>query len=208
MVFRLPSFRISGSLYSTDLYKLVLDSFLQGSFPVELNQTLITLIPKIPSPMDMSSFRPISLCNTSYKVISKIIVSRLKGLLTDLIRPNQVAFVPGRHIHDNIVVAQKILYKFRFAKSKKCFVAWKINLAKAYDKLQWDFIEKFLLEVGLCSNLITLIMFCVKSVSYRVVLNGEISNSFAPGCRIRQGDPISPSLSVCALYEEIFSPYC
>ncbi|KAK3204898.1 hypothetical protein Dsin_018944 [Dipteronia sinensis] len=78
-----------------DLVKFVVDSFRLRRFPAELNQTLITLVPKVPSPLDMTQLRPISLCNTVYKVISKIIVRRLINLLPKLISPNQVVFVPG-----------------------------------------------------------------------------------------------------------------
>ncbi|KAL5858823.1 hypothetical protein ACOSQ4_000119 [Xanthoceras sorbifolium] len=186
-------------LCKVDLVNMVTNSFRLGHFPFELNQTLIALIPKIPSPLEMANFRPISLCNTAYKVISKIIVSRLRGVMADLVGPNQVAFIPGRQIQDNIVVAQEVLHKFRVSKSKKGFLAWKIDLAKAYDKIQWDFIENVLLEVGLTKHFVDLIMFCVRSVNYRVVLNGEISDAFSPGCGIRQGDPISPYLFILCM---------
>ncbi|KAL5783915.1 hypothetical protein ACOSQ2_006307 [Xanthoceras sorbifolium] len=172
-------------LCKVDLVNMVTNSFRLGHFPFELNQTLIALIPKIPSPLEMANFRPISLCNTAYKVISKIIVSRLRGVMADLVGPNQVAFIPGRQIQDNIVVAQEVLHKFRVSKSKKGFLAWKIDLVKTYDKIQWDFIENVLLEVGLTKHFVDLIMFCVRSVNYRVVLNGEISDAFSPRCGIR-----------------------
>ncbi|KAK2645858.1 hypothetical protein Ddye_021053 [Dipteronia dyeriana] len=99
-----------------DLVKLVVESFRIGSFPIELNQTLITLIPKIPSPLNMIHLRPISLCNTTYKVISKVIVQRIRNLMPNLIRPNQVTFVPGRQIQDNFIVAQEVLHKFKYMK--------------------------------------------------------------------------------------------
>ncbi|KAL5831019.1 hypothetical protein ACOSQ4_016373 [Xanthoceras sorbifolium] len=164
-----------------------------------MNQTLITLIPKIESPMEMSHLRPISLCNTMYKVVSKIIVQRLRGLLPKLISPNQVAFVPGRQIQDNIIVAQEVLHKCRIAKGKKGFIAWKIDLMKAYDKLQWGFIREVLTEIGIEGKILELIMFCVTSVEYKVVLNGELSEAFKPSCGIRQGDPLSPYIFVLCM---------
>ncbi|KAL5783154.1 hypothetical protein ACOSP7_008183 [Xanthoceras sorbifolium] len=86
----------------------------------------------------MANLRPISLCNTTYKIISKIIVARLRQHLPKFISPNQVAFEPKRQIQDNIVIAQEVLHKFKTMKGKKGFFAWKIDFAKAYNKLQWS----------------------------------------------------------------------
>ena len=140
-----------------DLCQLVRDSFRVGSFPDILNHTIIALVPKVPSPLDMTQLRPISLCNTTYKVISKVIVQRLRSLMPKVVSPNQVAFIPGRQIQDNIVVAQEVLHKFKFIKGKQGYVAWKIDLAKAYDKLQWNFISNVLMDVGIGGSFLKLI---------------------------------------------------
>ncbi|KAK2661738.1 hypothetical protein Ddye_000312 [Dipteronia dyeriana] len=86
---------------------------------------------------------------TSYKVISKILVQRLRGLLPNLVSPNQVAFVPGRQIQDNFVIAQEVLHKFKTTRGKLGYIVWKIDLAKAYDKLQWNFIKQVLKEIDI-----------------------------------------------------------
>ena len=161
------------------------DSFKTGSFLVELNHTDIALIPKVPSPLDMTQLRPINLCNTTYKIISKIIVQRLRPLLPELISPNQVAFIPRRQIQDNIVVAQEILHKFKITKGKKGYVAWKIDLAKTYERFQWSFIRDVCMEVGIGGKLMDLIMWCITSVRYRVMLNGESTESCTSGADIR-----------------------
>ena len=106
-----------------------------------------------------------------------------------LISPNQVAFVLGRQIQDNIVVAQKVLHKFKAMRGKKRCISWNIDLAKAYDKLQWNFIRSVIVKTGMGSALIELIMWYITSVNYRVVLNGELTELFIPGCGIRQGGP-------------------
>ncbi|KAK2653125.1 hypothetical protein Ddye_012981 [Dipteronia dyeriana] len=147
----------------------------------------------------MSQLRPISLCNTTYKVISKIIVQRLRHLVPNIISPNQVAFVPGRQIQDNIVVAQEVLHKIKTMKGRSGYFAWKIDLAKAYDRLQWNFIWKVLGEVGIDGKMVDLIMNCISSVQYRIVLNGEVTTSFTLGSGIRQGDPIFPYLFVMCM---------
>lgn len=84
---------------------MVVNAFWVKNLPQGLNNTLITLIPKNESLQKMFHFRPISLCHTLYKVISKVNVACLRPLLPDLISPNETSFVPGRHITDNILVA-------------------------------------------------------------------------------------------------------
>ncbi|CAL9001792.1 unnamed protein product [Prunus brigantina] len=117
-----------------------------ASLPEHLNDILIALVPKVERPLNMAQLRPISLCNTLYKVVSKILVSRLRPIMTKIVIPIQVSFVPGRHIVDNIVIAQEMLHKFKVAKGQKGFIAWKIDLSKAYDRLSWSFIREASIE--------------------------------------------------------------
>ena len=95
-----------------DVINLVTKCFTKGCIPDHINQTYISLIPKVPNVTSMSQLRPISLCNTVYKVISKMIVQRLRNLLPKVVSPNQVAFVPSRQIQDNIIIAQEVLHRF------------------------------------------------------------------------------------------------
>lgn len=106
-------------LIGQDIIDLVIHAFRTGHIPSGLNHTLITLVPKCNSPQSMHLFRPISLCSTMYKVISKVLVARLRPLLSQLISPNQVSFVPGRHISDNIMIAQEMLHKCKNSTGKK-----------------------------------------------------------------------------------------
>ena len=78
--------------------------FLLKEVPKVLNSTLISLIPKIPGPETLNNYRPISLCNTVYKIVSKVIVARLRLLLDQVISPFQTAFVPGRRGTDNAIL--------------------------------------------------------------------------------------------------------
>ncbi|KAK0575315.1 hypothetical protein LWI29_037124 [Acer saccharum] len=147
-----------------DLIKLATDCFQKGNIPSDINQTIISLIPKVPNPTSMTQLKPINLYNTIYKIVSKILVQKIRPLLPNIVSPNQMAFIQGRQIQDNIIVAQEVLHKFRKVKGKLGFMAWKIDLAKAYDKLQWGFIKHVLEEVGISGKLNTLIMSCITSV--------------------------------------------
>lgn len=89
---------------SHDIFKLVNTSFNSGTIPPGLNDTFIALVPKIANPTAMTHIRPISLCNTIYKVISKTLVARIRSLLNQIINPAQSSFIPGRQISDNIVI--------------------------------------------------------------------------------------------------------
>lgn len=80
--------------------------FAHGNLPSQVNETLVTLIPKVPMPESLNQLRPISCCNFIYKILSKLVVLRLKGMMGGLISPNQSAFVGGRLIQDNLVIAQ------------------------------------------------------------------------------------------------------
>jgi hypothetical protein len=134
-----------------------------------MNFTDICLIPKVNKPEFVSQFRPISLCNVSYKIITKIIVNRLKEIIPKVVSPYQTGFVPGRNITENIVIAQEMLHNMTRIKSKVGFFVIKVDLSKAYDRLDWDFIHKILVEVKLPIEMINIIMNCVTSVKSTVL---------------------------------------
>lgn len=87
-------------------------------------------------------------------MISKIIVARLRTLLGKLVSPNQVSFIPGRHISDNIMIAQEMLHKCRQSRGNKGFMIWKVDLSKAYEKLSWSFIGRVDIQVWPADSLL------------------------------------------------------
>ncbi|KAK2664187.1 hypothetical protein Ddye_002761 [Dipteronia dyeriana] len=192
-------FQNQWSVCKHELVNLIMKSFQTGSFIKELNETLIALGPKLPSPLDMTHLLPVSLCDTVYKVINKTIVQRLRNLMPKLISPSQVAFISVRQIQDNIVVAQEVLHKCKTMKGKKGFFSWKIDLSKVYARLQWSFIREVIEEAGFKERLVDLIMWCVSTVNYKAVLNGEVTKVFTLRCGIRQGDPLSFYLFVLCM---------
>jgi hypothetical protein len=169
--------------------------FHSGFLLKSLNHTFISLSPKVPTPERLTQFRPISLCNVSYKIISKILVNRLKPLMDSLITPFQNAFIQGRQITDNIILAHEVFeYLKKKRKGKWGFVALKLDMNKAYDRINWPFLTAVLMTMGFRTKWITWVSQYVHTVSYSLLLNGSPTETFKPNRGLRQGDPLSPYL--------------
>ena len=104
----------------------------------EENHTFIALVPKQLGPFDVNHFRPISLCNIIYKIISKILANRLKPLLHNIISPFQSAFVPTRNIQDNSILARELLHSLKSKRGRGGLMVLKIDIKKAFDRIEWD----------------------------------------------------------------------
>ncbi|KAF3652708.1 hypothetical protein FXO38_15969 [Capsicum annuum] len=146
----------------------------------KINETFIFLIPKISNPATITQYRPISLCNTLYKIISKIIVNRMKPLLHNLIGPSQSSFLTNQRASDNAILVQEILHFFNTAKGGKAHMTAKIDLEKAFDRLEWSFIHDTLLHFNFPSKFIGFIMSCITSSSVSILLNGSVTPYFYP----------------------------
>ena len=167
--------------------------------PEYLNSTNIVLIPKTQGPETIGSYRPISLCNSMYKIVSKILVGRIRPLLDQLISLCQTAFVLGRRGIDNAIVVQEIIHTMGRAKGKFGYMVLKIDLEKAYDKLEWGFIRSMLIRYNFPDNLIEIIMSCISSVLTLLLFNGGSLEPFKPSRGIRQGDPLSPYIFILCM---------
>lgn len=133
MVSHRHSFKKNWDTIGPELIQLIQSFFRTGYILKELNSTFISLIPKVPKPVTAAEFIPIALCNTIYKVISKILANRMKPLLNRLISPFQSAFIPGRQISDNTTVAHELLHNMR---KKKGLMGLKVDMSKAFDRVE------------------------------------------------------------------------
>lgn len=136
-----------------------------------VNQTLISLIPKVKNTTKVSDFRPISLCNVIYKNISKILSERRKPLLSKCISENQATFIPGRQILDNVAIAHEFLHHLnRMRGGNEGYLALKLDMSNAYDT-EWRFICQMLWRMGFAPIFVIWIVNCFKSVSFSLLVS-------------------------------------
>uniref|UniRef100_A0A2N9FI47 CCHC-type domain-containing protein n=1 Tax=Fagus sylvatica TaxID=28930 RepID=A0A2N9FI47_FAGSY len=178
-----------------DVSLAIQDFFQSGRMLGSINFTNIVLIPKVKNPEFMSQFRRISLCNVLYKIASKVLVNRMKVILPRVISDSQSAFVPGRLISDNVIMAFEVLHYLKnLGAGANYQMAAKLDMSKAYDRVEWNFLQAILLKFGFHRRWVDLIMTYVSTTSYTVMVNGAPYGYIKPSRGLRQGDPLSPYL--------------
>ncbi|XP_057449118.1 uncharacterized protein LOC130740498 [Lotus japonicus] len=182
-----------------NLWSFVREAFEGKVVREEVMEILLVLIPKVDHPTGVKEFRPISLCNVTYKLITKVLLNRLRPFLNTLVGPMQNSFIPGRGTTDNAFLAQEIIHHMHKSKAKKGTLAFKIDLEKAYDSVSWAFLEETLVLYGFPSMIVRLIMSCVSSSHISIMWNGSRLPKFKPDRGLRQGDPLSPYLFVLCM---------
>lgn len=177
----------------------VKQAFIAYTFHPEAVNAILVLIPKKPHPTSCNDLRPIALNNFRLKVISKIIIERLKPYMNNLIDTSQSAFIPGRKITDNILLVQEMFHTMNNPIAKDKTMALKVNLSKAYDGMGWAFIHDTLEKAHIPPNLIILIMTILISGTTEIAWEGEELRGFHTSRGVCQGDPLSPYIFVLCM---------
>ena len=146
-------------------------------------------------PRSVSDYRPISLGNVVSRVVSKVLANKLKLILPNVISDSQSAFVPNQLITDNTTVAFEVFHRMRNKRiRKKGQMAIKLDISKAYDQVEWAFLQQIVLKLGIDGRWVRLAMETIHTTSYSILINGEPKGYITPSRGIKQGDPLSPYL--------------
>ncbi|KAG7568329.1 Reverse transcriptase domain [Arabidopsis thaliana x Arabidopsis arenosa] len=190
------------SVIGGEVSAAVAEFFRSGTLLKQWNATTLVLIPKIQNASRVSDFRPISCLNTMYKVISKLLANRLKSILPLVISHSQSAFLPGRLLSENVLLASEIVQGYNRSNISPRGML-KVDIRKAFDSVRWDFVLSILHALGIPVRFIGWIKECICSPSFSIQVNGISAGFFKSTRGLRQGDPLSPYLFLLAM--EVFS---
>ncbi|KAL2931067.1 LINE-1 retrotransposable element ORF2 protein [Bienertia sinuspersici] len=184
-------FKEAWSVVGQDVIRAIREFFSLGKLLKEVSVTTLTMVPKVQTPSSVGDYKPIACCSTIYKCISKLLCSKLSTILPDIISPNQGAFVTGRSIMHNALICQDMMRFYRPSQIQDCCM-FKLDVKKAYDTVSLGFMNDIMTELGFPEHFIRLIMVCITSPQYTLMINGVPSPLVTPSRGLRQGDPLSP----------------
>jgi hypothetical protein len=171
----------------------ILNDFVLGRIDIaRLNFGILSLIPKVPGAEHISQYRPITLIDVIFKIISKAYATRLDPIANRIISPNQTAFIIGRNILDGPLALIEIIHTLRI--KKQGGILLKLDFEKAYDRVNWEFLTEVLSCKGFDEGYIYQIIQLVSGGQTAICINGVVGPFFRNKRGVRQGDPLSPLL--------------
>lgn len=189
-------FKSCWGIIHRDVIAFVNEFHHNAQLPKAITSSFLALIPKIKNPQMLSEFRPISLISSLYKIISKLLASRLKPFLGNLISKFQSAFIPNRQILDGVLVVNEIVDSAK--RGKDSCLLLKIDFEKAFDSVSWDYLASIMNLMGFCPVWMSWIKACIFTTSVSVLVNGSPTSEFLTSKGLRQGDPLAPFLYIIA----------
>ncbi|GLT47499.1 hypothetical protein SLA2020_211940 [Shorea laevis] len=157
-----------------------------------LNSSFLTLIPKKLNAVELKDYRPISLLGCVYKLLAKVLSNRLKSVMAEIVSDTQSAFVGGRQLVDSVLVLNEVVDEIK--KRKQAAFVFKADFEKAYDHVDWSFLDWMMESFGFGTKWRGWIMECLSTARISVLVNGSPTREFEVGKGLRQGDPLSPFL--------------
>lgn len=198
-------YHYSWNVVGEDATRAVKAFFANGYIPHGFNSSFLILIPNSVDSLTIENFRPIILSNFMLKIITRLLASRLGNIAKEIISYHQFGFIPGKRIHDSIVVASDGINCLS-CKAYWGNMALKIDIKKAFDTVRWNFLLEVLRSFGFCEKFILWIE-TINSAWISVLINGTPHSYFSCNRGVHQGDPFSPLFFSLAKERYLASKY-
>jgi len=179
-----------------DVMQFISEFHRNGKLSRGINSTFIALIPKVDSPQKLNDFRPIALVGCLYKILSKVLANRLRGIMGRVVSETQTAFVKDRQILDGILIANEVVDEAK--KSNKELMLFKVDFEKAYDSVDWRYLDTVMTKMMFPVLWRKWIKECVGTATTSILVNGSPTDEFPLQRGLRQGVPLSPFLFLLA----------